>query len=184
VDISSVSRPHPGGGRRQLQQVVWNLVSNAVKFTDKGGFVAWGAWSSTASGAVTDARIGIRRPSCRVFERFRRQMALPPRPRGLGLGLTITRHIVSSMAGRGDQPVRAGARFTVRLPIRSIDREVCGRGRSFGSCISGSESLIRKHQLVGRRPLGDRPPGPGSSERESADGEMARALRRQRQRCW
>lgn len=113
------------GDRARLQQVTWNLVSNAVKFTPPGGDVAvrLRAEGRRVQIEVTDTGIGIAADVLPfVFERFRQgQTGLTRAYGGLGLGLAIVRHLVelhggsveASSAGRDH-----GATFTVRLPFR------------------------------------------------------------------
>jgi signal transduction histidine kinase/ActR/RegA family two-component response regulator len=114
------------GDSARLQQIVWNLLSNAVKFTEDGGQVRvqlrriHGAVELT----VSDDGIGIP-PAflpC-VFEPFRQADASSTRRHGgLGLGLSIVKHLVEAHGGtitafsKGEGQ---GATFTVRLPIRS-----------------------------------------------------------------
>jgi PAS domain S-box-containing protein len=112
------------GDPERFKQVVWNLVSNAVKFTPEGGRVEVrveriGAMLEIV---VTDSGAGISAeflPS--VFERFRQQDNSSTRShQGLGLGLAIVRELVELHGGQ----VRAesaglglGARFSVTLPV-------------------------------------------------------------------
>ncbi|MBM4442991.1 MAG: response regulator, partial [Candidatus Rokubacteria bacterium] len=105
----------------RLQQVVWNLVSNAIKFTPAGGRVAVSARAvdGDAELVVSDTGKGIEVEFLPfVFDRFR-QSELGKASGGLGLGLALVRHLVElhggtvhvSSAGPGQ-----GATFTVRLP--------------------------------------------------------------------
>jgi PAS domain S-box-containing protein len=111
----------------RLQQVVWNLVSNAVKFTPHGGRVEIGL-ERTASHQeirVEDTGVGIRPEVLPfVFDRFRQADSTSTRVHGgLGLGLAIVRHLVelhggsvtADSAGEG-----RGARFIVRIPIGAV----------------------------------------------------------------
>jgi PAS domain S-box-containing protein len=115
------------GDPGRLQQVVWNLVSNAVKFTPKKGRVQvrLERVNSHIEICVSDTGMGIRPDFLPyVFERFRQAEAGTTRKSGgLGLGLAIVRHIVemhggtveASSAGEGQ-----GATFRVRLPVMIV----------------------------------------------------------------
>src|SRR6476620_2972919 len=111
------------GDRERLQQIVWNLLSNGVKFTRKGGLVqiTLQRINSHIEVAVNDTGIGIKSDFLpHVFERFRQADGSTTRTYGgLGLGLAIVRHLVELHGGTvladsaGDDH---GAKFTVRLP--------------------------------------------------------------------
>jgi PAS domain S-box-containing protein len=116
------------GDPTRLQQVVWNILSNAVKFTPKGGKiqVLLQRVNSHIELSVTDTGIGIA-PSFlpHVFERFSQQHSAANRPYGgLGLGLAIAKQLVEAhggsirvkSAGEG-----TGASFIVNLPLTLLD---------------------------------------------------------------
>jgi len=121
-----------GDGRR-LQQVLWNLVHNAVKFSKSGGRVEIHVQGGDSGLELTvkDNGQGISPAFLpHVFERFRQQDASSTRSAaGLGLGLSIAKHLVELHGG--DISVRSagdgqGAAFTVTLPAGSAhggDRE-------------------------------------------------------------
>jgi PAS domain S-box-containing protein len=107
----------------RLQQVIWNLVSNAVKFTPSGGeiHVTLGPSNSHVELAVTDNGQGITPELLpTVFERFRQGDASTTRRQGgLGLGLAISKQIVELHGGTIDAESGGpgqGATFRVRLP--------------------------------------------------------------------
>jgi signal transduction histidine kinase len=117
------------GDPDRLQQVVWNLLSNSVKFTPNSGhiIVELSENSGFVEIRVIDDGIGID-PSFLpyVFEKFRQADTSRTRPHGgLGLGLAIVRHLVESHGGTvhadslGDEQ---GATFVVRLPLRPAVR--------------------------------------------------------------
>ena len=114
------------GDPDRLQQVVWNLVSNGVKFTPRGGSVQVLLQSSggNAEIAVSDTGRGISREFLPyVFERFR-QATGPSASwnRGLGLGLSIVREIVQKHGGTvvaESDGEGKGATFRVQLPLRA-----------------------------------------------------------------
>ena len=111
------------GDLHRLQQVVWNLMSNAVKFTDKGGTVHVRVQAVAADVEITveDNGKGISPEFLpHVFERFRQaETSSDRRHGGLGLGLAIARHLAQlhggTISAHSDGPGR-GARFTLRLP--------------------------------------------------------------------
>ena len=119
----------------RLRQVMWNLISNAVKFTSNGGAVdvRLSEQDTSFSIAVTDTGIGI--PSQfvpHVFERFRQGDGSTTREHGgLGLGLAIVKELTelhggtvqASSAGPG-----RGATFTVSLPRLTDDASVNREG--------------------------------------------------------
>jgi len=111
----------------RLEQVVVNLLSNAIKFTDRAGVVdvrlrQMGAWTELI---VHDTGSGIRPEFLPyVFDRFRQDKSLSSRTPGggLGLGLTIVRHLVERHGGsvQAASPGQGqGATFTVRLPVQT-----------------------------------------------------------------
>ena len=117
------SRPVRGDAER-LQQVIWNLLANAIKFTPEGGRVDLFIESATehVEVRVIDTGQGISPDLLpHVFERFRQgDDATTRRHTGLGLGLGIARHLVELHGGTvqaASPGVGQGATFTVRLPI-------------------------------------------------------------------
>jgi signal transduction histidine kinase/CheY-like chemotaxis protein len=107
----------------RIQQIAWNLVSNAVKFTPEGGSVVirLAQIGSMVEMAVIDSGNGIAPEFLpHVFDAFRQGDASPTRlHNGLGLGLSIVKSLVD--AHRGTVTARSdgehlGATFTVRLP--------------------------------------------------------------------
>jgi signal transduction histidine kinase len=111
------------GDPRRLEQVVWNLAWNAVKFTPASGTVRVHLTRSNREAILTisDTGVGIASEFLpHVFEWFRQGDAKSQSQSGLGLGLGIVRHLVqlhngSVYAESGGEG--RGATFTVRLPI-------------------------------------------------------------------
>ena len=108
----------------RLQQVVWNLLTNAVKFTPRAGRidVRLERVDSHADIVVSDSGIGIRPDFLpHIFERFRQAEAGPTRRHGgLGLGLAIARHLVEMHGGAitaMSEGEGKGAAFRVTLPL-------------------------------------------------------------------
>ena len=111
------------GDPDRLQQVVWNLLSNALKFTPRGGRVQvfLARVNSHVEVQVSDSGSGITRDLLpHLFERFRQGTDGAARPQGLGLGLALVKHLVEQHGGTvtADSPGEGqGAVFTVALPI-------------------------------------------------------------------
>ena len=121
-DVGPVS-----GDPGRLQQVVWNLVSNAIKFTPKGGVVNVRLIriDSQAEITVSDTGEGINSEFLpRVFERFLQADSTSTRRHsGLGLGLAIVRHLVEMHGGTvsaASDGEGRGATFTLRLPLTAV----------------------------------------------------------------
>ena len=113
------------GDSQRLQQIIWNLVSNAIRFTPEGGGVEVRAARQGASVeiAVTDTGVGIGSEFLpHVFERFRQADASSTRSHGgLGLGLAIVRHLTELHGGTvvAESPGEGqGATFRVTIPAR------------------------------------------------------------------
>jgi signal transduction histidine kinase len=111
------------GDPDRLQQVIWNLLTNAVKFTPRGGRVCVHLTrvDSNVEVTVSDTGEGIDAGLLPyVFDRFRQEDSSSTRVKGgLGLGLALVRHLVelhggsvaAASTGKGQ-----GATFTIRLP--------------------------------------------------------------------
>ena len=123
ITLTYVDRPRVRGDRRRLQQVAWNLLSNAVKFSSQGGIVhvTLSCRGDAVLLEVKDEGQGIEPEFLPyLFERFRQQdSSRKRRSGGLGLGLSIVRHLVQlhdgAVSGHSDGP-GTGAVFRVRLP--------------------------------------------------------------------
>ena len=118
------------GDPERLQQVIWNLISNAVKFTARGGHVQVRVErvNSHVEIVVSDTGIGIPTEFLpHIFERFRQADAGTTRQHGgLGLGLAITRHLVEIHGGTvhaASGGPGAGATFRVKLPVMIVHPE-------------------------------------------------------------
>lgn len=118
--------PEVDGDPARLQQVVWNLLTNAVKFSPPGRSVRLEARSSPDGGVdmtVTDEGAGIDPVFLpHVFDRFRQEESSASRRYGgLGVGLSIARAIVEAHGGTIEASSEGhgrGARFRVTLPPR------------------------------------------------------------------
>jgi PAS domain S-box-containing protein len=117
------------GDPARVQQIVWNLLWNAIKFTPEGGsiFVQVQHRGSNAEITVADTGIGIKAEFLpHIFDRFQQRDANPSATRrfgGLGLGLAIAQHLVHLHGGsiRAESEGEGkGATFTVLLPSGSL----------------------------------------------------------------
>ncbi|HEX8237544.1 MAG TPA: PAS domain S-box protein [Abditibacteriaceae bacterium] len=136
------------GDPDRLQQVMWNLLSNALKFTPKGGRVQvrLERINSHVEITVTDTGQGISAEFLpHVFDRFRQADSTHTRTAGgLGLGLAIVRQLVelhggtvqAQSAGEGQ-----GATFTISLPIAAVHKAQSTR----------DNDMERVHPLAGGR---------------------------------
>jgi signal transduction histidine kinase len=147
VDLHAPVLTGPGmihGDGARVQQVVWNLVSNAIKFTPSGGqvFVELTDDGSSVELRVRDTGIGVDSDFLpHVFERFSQASSSTTSSRsGLGLGMAITKNLVELHGGtvEAHSPGRdAGTTFVVRFPsvspslaagLRDRDRSVTADG--------------------------------------------------------
>lgn len=111
---------------RQVEQLLFHLLSNAFKFTPAGGTVTVELWrqKDRVCLSVTDTGAGI--PPERIatlFDRYLHTDRQDPSPHGLGLGLALCRQIAERHGGviMAESQVGQGSRFTVSLPDRKVE---------------------------------------------------------------
>ncbi|WP_428304362.1 hybrid sensor histidine kinase/response regulator [Lacipirellula sp.] len=131
-DISLSCKLDPSAGLAQcdparITQIIWNLLSNALKFTNKGGHVrvTLRRDRSDLRIAVSDDGEGISADLLPfVFDRFRQSDNSTRRHYGgLGLGLSIVKHLAEMHGGTAEVQstgVGRGSTFAIRLPIRAV----------------------------------------------------------------
>jgi signal transduction histidine kinase len=133
LQVEADPMPHVHGDGDRLAQVITNLVSNAIKYTPRGGKVR--VKTQINNGGVeiivSDTGIGIPKEDLpRIFERFYQvDKARGPR-RGTGLGLAITREIVQAHGGTisvTSAGKNHGSIFTVWLPSEHVNTVVTGK---------------------------------------------------------
>ncbi len=127
IELNTVLDPEAGpvnGDPFRLQQIVWNLVSNAIKFTPDGGRIEVRLQRQDHEAIVTvaDTGRGIKPELLpHLFERFRQGEQSPGAIHtGLGLGLSIVKHLAELHGGSvaaSSPGLDCGSTFTVRLPI-------------------------------------------------------------------
>ncbi|HSE37686.1 MAG TPA: ATP-binding protein, partial [Blastocatellia bacterium] len=131
------------GDSDRLQQVVWNLVSNAIKFTPKGGVVEvrLERLGGHVELAVSDTGAGISPEFLPfVFDRFRQADSSSTRKQGgLGLGLAIVRHLVELHGGTAhaeSEGAGKGSVFVVRLPVSTFAGAVAPERRQLAATLN------------------------------------------------
>jgi two-component system CheB/CheR fusion protein len=134
----------------RVQQIVWNLLSNALKFTPDGGQVTLSLEpeGGQARLVVEDTGQGISAEFLpHVFEMFRQADATPTRQHGgMGIGLALVRQLVELHGGRVEVAsggVGRGARFTVWLPLHATAPESGGAaGQGTAGELAGLRILV------------------------------------------
>jgi two-component system CheB/CheR fusion protein len=122
------SMPPVHGDPARLQQVVANLLHNAIKFTPEGGTVAVGLEAVEGSARLTVSDTGSGLPAeliPKLFQRFvQAESSMTRHHGGLGLGLAIVRHIADVHGGEVHAEscgINKGSMFTVTLPLAARD---------------------------------------------------------------
>ena len=163
------------GDRRRVEQILKNLLGNALKFTPTGGVVELAAWfdGPVAVLAVRDDGLGIAEDDRhRIFERFFR-MASHERINGTGLGLPIARELARAMGGDLEvaSVLRAGSSFVLALPgPTAVDTAtlatILDRTLDAEHARLQDNAMLRRLQLLGREatalrnaPPAERPAG-------------------------
>jgi len=152
------------GDPARLQQVLWNLLSNGIKFTPRGGQVRVSLTGRSSEVLITaaDTGVGIKREFLpHVFERFRQAESSTNRTHGgLGLGLAIVRHLIELHGGAvsvHSEGEGRGATFTVRLPVAEGTHAPAARapaattsGAQLGRSLSGLRILLVDDEVDAR----------------------------------
>jgi signal transduction histidine kinase/CheY-like chemotaxis protein len=126
ITVQEVIDPRAGvimGDSQRLQQAVWNLLSNAIKFTPRGGKmqVRLERINSHLEIVVADSGQGIDKHALEsVFDHFWQGTRRSTGDRGMGLGLSIVKHIVNLHGGTvtaHSDGLGKGSVFVIRLPL-------------------------------------------------------------------
>ena len=148
--------------RTRLRQILFNLVSNAVKFTEKGNVqivARFLANDSALEVEVADTGIGIpREQQGRLFQPFVQADSFAARGReGTGLGLAITKHLVEMLGGEisFESELNRGSTFRIKMPLASAQAvtEVIRRGAVSNHSVAGRKLkilLVDDNQMVCR----------------------------------
>jgi len=149
TDISSDAPEIVLGDPTRLRQVLFNLTSNAIKFTDHGGVGVFVSPDPAKGGNfiridVTDSGIGISHEAqARLFERFSQADSSISRTHGgTGLGLAICRELAQLMGGEisVESTPGKGSKFSISVPLARPDKGTIGHS---------SENLPREHASAG-----------------------------------
>jgi signal transduction histidine kinase len=109
--------------RRRIMQILTNLVSNAIKFTEEGSITVRAAFDPRSNGVVIrciDTGIGIEAEDLgAIFEEYRQAGSIRRRTKGTGLGLAIARRIAQHHGGTltVESTAGEGSTFTLHLPL-------------------------------------------------------------------
>jgi two-component system sensor histidine kinase ChiS len=139
----------------RLQQILYNLVGNAIKFTEKGSVeisatVVHGNEQLTIT--VSDTGIGIPEDKLdQIFESFEQGDGSTAREYGgTGLGLAVTKKLVELHGGsiRVESTVGVGSRFTFTLPVASGQVAASASDRSYLSCVLRSREAVNESESL------------------------------------
>lgn len=127
LNIEAGISGHYRGDVNRISQIVGNLLSNALKFTDRGSIElkVYPKEDQTVCFKIIDTGIGIEAESVdRIFEPFVQAASSGQSPRaGTGLGLTICRELANLMGGSisVESVIGKGSRFSLCLPLEPVD---------------------------------------------------------------
>ncbi len=143
------------GDAARLQQVLWNLLTNAVKFTPRGGRVTVEIQRdrSMLEIKISDTGPGIAREFLpHVFDRFTQEHGgKSRRTSGLGLGLAIVRHLVELHGGTTiaeSEGAGKGSTFTVSLPLAPMEPERSSAAQTTTNAVTFPQELKGLKVLV------------------------------------
>jgi signal transduction histidine kinase len=136
--------------RRRIGQILTNLVSNAIKFTEEGQIVVRVAYDAHASAVLLrciDTGVGIDAGELdTIFEEYRQAGTVRGRKKGTGLGLAIARSIAEHHGGHlgVESVVGRGSTFTLTLPL-----DPPGRPTSIDMTEEAARAVVRRTFLPG-----------------------------------
>jgi two-component system, OmpR family, phosphate regulon sensor histidine kinase PhoR len=136
--------PDVAGDARRLQEVLQNLLDNAIQYTLPGGKIVLSAVTRNGEVVFTVADTGIGIPTAdqpRIFERFYRVDAARSREAGgTGLGLAIAKHLIEVQGGRiwVESEIGEGSRFHFSVPVFDPERATTRPAFSIPTAIRGN----------------------------------------------
>ncbi len=114
------------GDRDRMRQILWNLLTNAVKFTPTGGRIELGLWAEQPNAVIVlrDTGIGVPAEALpHIFKRFwQAETGRTREQSGLGLGLALVKHLTELHGGSVEARSAGegkGAEFLLKLPLRT-----------------------------------------------------------------
>jgi signal transduction histidine kinase len=131
--------------RRRIGQILTNLVSNAIKFTEEGEIVVRVAFDAHAGAVILrciDTGVGIEPAELdTIFEEYRQAGTVSRRKKGTGLGLAIARSIAEHHGGHlgAESVVGQGSTFTLTLPL-----DPPGRPASIDVTEEAARAVVRR----------------------------------------
>lgn len=143
LDLSD-GLPDVAGDPRRLQEVLQNLLDNAIQYTLPGGKIVLSAVSRDDEVVFTVADTGIGIPTAdqpRIFERFYRVDAARSREAGgTGLGLAIAKHLIEVQDGRiwVESEIGEGSKFHFSVPLFDPERVATRPASSIATAIRGA----------------------------------------------
>jgi PAS domain S-box-containing protein len=160
LSVPSITSATVLGDANRLRQVIWNLLTNAIKFTEPGGKVSVQLETTPAIVrlSVTDTGRGIEPDFlAHVFEPFRQADASTTRTHGgLGLGLAIVHYLVEAHGGTVaafSEGPGLGTKFVVELPAAPADPATASEGRESPAAVSAGNVQEKTGELAGLRIL-------------------------------
>lgn len=138
--------PEVAADNRRLQEVLQNLLDNAIQYTLPGGKIVLSAENRGDEVIFTVADTGIGIPQAdqpRIFERFYRvDVARSREAGGTGLGLSISKHLVEAQGGRiwVESEVGVGSKFHFAVPVFDPERVAARPTSSISRSFRGSSS--------------------------------------------
>lgn len=137
------------GDAGRLQQIIWNLLTNAVKFTPRGGRVEitlkrQDPWATVT---ITDTGRGINAEDLPfIFDLFRQADSSDTRPvGGLGLGLSLVKDLVELHGGQitaESEGAGKGATFTIKLPLRAVSGKLAESTRELNTPVDENTGTL------------------------------------------
>ncbi len=155
IDIDSSLPSILYGDELRIKQILTNLISNAVKYTEQGT-ITIKAYANLINNdnielvfSVIDTGIGIKSEELpKLFDSFKRlELSKNRNIQGTGLGLNIAKQLIDLMHGKisVESVYGKGSTFTVKIPQKIIDRHPIGKFNSISSKTKKTTDLKTKH---------------------------------------